>query len=58
MNAPQIIWIALTTAYLAKELVNDGQCRKPSKHNFASGLIASGLMAALLWWGGFFGGAS
>ncbi|MFN6506300.1 hypothetical protein [Xanthomonas translucens] len=56
MNAPQIIWIVLTTAGLTVSLIKDGQ-PKTGKHHFVAHLIAAAIMAALLWWGGFFGGA-
>ncbi|MCT8281776.1 hypothetical protein [Xanthomonas translucens] len=56
MNAPQIIWIVLTTVGLTFSLIKDGR-PETGKHNFIAHLIATAIMAALLWWGGFFGGA-
>ncbi|UYB51176.1 LPXTG cell wall anchor domain-containing protein [Xanthomonas sp. AM6] len=56
MNAPQIIWIILATVGLTNSLIKDGR-PQTGKHNFVASLIATALMALLLWWGGFFGGA-
>lgn len=56
MNAPQIIWIVLTTVGLTVSLIKDGR-PQTGKHNFVAHLIAAAIIALLLWWGGFFGGA-
>lgn len=50
--APQITLIVITTLGLGVGLAKHGQPAKD--HNFTSDLIATGILYAILWWGGFF----
>lgn len=54
MGWPQIVWIALTAMELGCMAVKHGE-PKEGKENFWISLIANGIMAWLLWKGGFFG---
>ena len=55
VHAPQIIWIALVAFSLADAVVNHGKPRQP--YNIYVDLLGTAITIALLWWGGFFGGA-
>lgn len=49
---PQIIWIVLASASLTHTLINHGKPR--GEENFGTHLVAVALVAAVLYWGGFF----
>lgn len=51
---PQAIYFALILVGIGLELARHGQVRKPSRHNAWTTIVASLLILALLWWGGFF----
>jgi len=57
MDWPQITWIVLAAIGLGIDLSRDGR-EKEGRHNFIATLIGTGLMAWLLWAGGFFGGGN
>ena len=54
MGWPQIVWIALTAMGLGCTAVKHGQ-PKEGNENFWTSLIANGIVALLLYYGGFFG---
>lgn len=54
MQAPQVIWIILATLGIGISLAKDGQ-QKDDKYSFFTSTICTGLVAGLLYWGGFFG---
>ena len=58
MGAPQIIVIALFACQLLLAADKHGQPKPDDKYNLAVAVIRIGIWASLLWWGGFFGGAS
>jgi hypothetical protein len=51
---PQIIWCVMVLYGLANELSKNGKPRT-GNHDAGVALIATCLLALLLWWGGFFG---
>lgn len=52
IGAPQIIWIVLAAIGLGISIVKHGESRGP--HNMWAAIIGTPLVAALLYWGGFF----
>lgn len=50
---PQIIYLVLTLLGLGITLAKHGEPKK-DKHNFYVTFVGSGLIVALLYWGGFF----
>lgn len=54
MEAPQIIWIALAAYTIANAHFHDGE-PKTGRHDLVSTVVAVGISAGLLYWGGFFG---
>lgn len=52
IGAPQIIWIVLAAMGLGISIVKHGESRGP--HNMWAAIIGTPLVAALLYWGGFF----
>jgi hypothetical protein len=57
MEWPQITWLVLCCIGLGLALALDGQPRT-GRHNFFVSLLASALVAWLLWSGGFFSGGA
>lgn len=57
MNAPQLIYLALTCLGLGMALAKHGQ-PKDDSHSFWWTLTASGICIGLLYWGGFFSGGA
>lgn len=53
MHAPQFIYIVLVALNVGIDLAKDGEPKK-GNYNAIGSLIASALIMALLWWGGFF----
>lgn len=51
---PQIIWILLTAMHVGINISRHGETER-GKYNGISSAIAAGLVAGLLYWGGFFG---
>lgn len=58
IHAPQLIWICLAALRLGIAIAKQGQPRPAEVYHPGVTLIAIVLVASLLWWGGFFGGAS
>ena len=55
MKAPQIIMLVLIAMDIGIHLAKNGQPRTDC-YNVYWELFGKGLLAALLWWGGFFNG--
>lgn len=55
MGYPQYIWIALMALSLLASAHLHGK-PKTDKNNFFTSFVHVGLVTALLYWGGFFGG--
>ena len=51
---PQFVWLALALTGLGMEAAKDGEL-KTGRHNFVASLLASALVAWILYCGGFFG---
>lgn len=54
MHAPQIVMIALYALGLGIAIEEHGK-PKSGTHNVWITLVATALVAAILWWGGFWG---
>uniref|UniRef100_UPI003F8101A9 hypothetical protein n=1 Tax=Xanthomonas sp. 0924 TaxID=2835534 RepID=UPI003F8101A9 len=53
MGAAQLIYLALTMLGLGMGIAQHGE-PKTGRHNAVSTIVATVLILALLWWGGFF----
>ncbi|QXF03598.1 MULTISPECIES: hypothetical protein [Xanthomonas] len=54
MGAAQLIYLSLVMLELGLEIAKHGE-PKTGRHNAGSTIVATILILALLWWGGFFG---
>lgn len=54
MKAPQYLIIALYSMSLGMNLINHGK-EEIHRYNFFTSFIATGIVLAILMWGGFFG---
>lgn len=57
MNAPQIILVSLWLVGIGHTIAKHGKPRE-GKHDAVASSIALVIVLAILWWGGFFGGAA
>lgn len=55
LQLPQVVWLCLVAASLTQALIQHGKPQQP--HSFGRAIVAAILGGALLYWGGFFGGA-
>ncbi len=58
IGLPQAIYLALVLIGIGYEISKHGEMKKPARHNATTSLIATLLIGLLLYWGGFFSGAS
>ncbi|MDT3557947.1 hypothetical protein ROV95_17775 [Stenotrophomonas maltophilia group sp. msm1] len=55
---PQAIYLLLVLIGLGAEIARHGELKKPARHNAVTSFITVMLIGLLLYWGGFFDGAS
>lgn len=53
MRGAQVLMIILMSSAVALNLAKDGEPRKDNDYSFAVSLISNLILAAILWWGGF-----
>ncbi|MEA9551732.1 hypothetical protein ABFU65_12010 [Xanthomonas campestris pv. raphani] len=55
---PQALYLALLLIGLGIAISKHGEMKKPERHKAGTTFVASMLVVLLLYWGGFFAGAS